>query len=258
VTVPVKGDSESAAGLGPARRRSLGEDVADQLRQAILHGDFLPGEHLREEDLAKRLQVSRGPVRSAFVLLERQGLVRSSHHRGVIVAEFSREDLYEVYTLRSAIEPLAVRLSIQRGTDEDFAVIRRRFENFTNYFSDGEITEHTAAQLDLEFHDAIFEASHHERLLQAWSQIRLATYKFLLSRNVANPDWRDVTVSGHKEILDLLVGRDEAAAVDVIGRHIEEAYNRVLEAFVLTDAGPPDGVVGHAANWPLGASRSDS
>jgi DNA-binding GntR family transcriptional regulator len=252
VTMSTTGETEPTSGLGPTRRRSLGEDVADQLREAILHGDFLPGEHLREEDLANRLQVSRGPVRSAFVLLERQGLVRSSHHRGVIVAEFSQTDLYEVYTLRSAIEPLAVRLAIRRGADEDFAMLQQRYVNLTTLFSQQKITEHGAAQLDLEFHDAIFEAAHHDRLLQAWSQIRLATYKFLLSRNVANPDWHEVTLSGHKQILDVIVGRDEVTAVDLIGQHIEEAYNRVLKAYVQTDDGSQEGPTAPPSSWPFG------
>ena len=64
--------------LTPPRRKSLGDDVADRLREAILHGELQAGQHLREEELAERLQVSRGPVRDAFVVLEREGLVRST------------------------------------------------------------------------------------------------------------------------------------------------------------------------------------
>jgi DNA-binding GntR family transcriptional regulator len=94
--------------LTPASRKSLGEDVAERLREAILHGELSPGQRLREEELSVRLEVSRGPVRDAFILLEREGLVRSSRNRGVSVVELTRNDLQEIYTLRSALEPLAI------------------------------------------------------------------------------------------------------------------------------------------------------
>ena len=51
-------------------RKSLGEDVADRLREAILHGELSPGQRLREEELSERLRVSRAPVRAGFVLLQ--------------------------------------------------------------------------------------------------------------------------------------------------------------------------------------------
>src|SRR5258708_39160738 len=111
--------------LTPTSRKSLGEDVADRLREAILHGELSPGQHLREEELGERLQVSRGPVRDAFVLLEREGLVTSSRHRGVSVVDVTLKDLHEVYTLRSALEPLAITLAIQRATGGDLAQIDR-------------------------------------------------------------------------------------------------------------------------------------
>ena len=61
------------------------------------------------------MRVSRAPVRAAFVLLEREGMVRSSR-RGVSVVELTRNDLEEIYTLRSALEPMAITLAIQRGS----------------------------------------------------------------------------------------------------------------------------------------------
>jgi DNA-binding GntR family transcriptional regulator len=222
--------SDDGSALVPARRRSLGEDVADRLRDAILHGELAPGEHLREEELANRLQVSRGPVRAALALLEREGLTRSSHHRGVVVAELSEEDLFEVYTLRSALELLAVRLVVDRGTEEDFQAIRESLTRFTTALSK-RITARDAARLDLEFHDSIFAGAHHARLQQAWSEIRVATYKFLLSRNIANPDWRDVTVSGHMEIVQALEARKETAAMKIVADHIEAAHARIRAAY---------------------------
>ena len=115
--------------LTPATRKSLGEDVAERLRTAILHGELSPGQRLREEELGARLQVSRGPVRDAFTLLEREGLVRPARNRGVSVVELTRNDLEEIFTLRSALEPLATSLAIQRGNASDRFVVRHRLQH---------------------------------------------------------------------------------------------------------------------------------
>jgi DNA-binding GntR family transcriptional regulator len=224
--------------LTPARRMSLGEDVADRLRQAILLGELSPGQHLREEELADRLDVSRGPVRDAFVLLEREGLVRSLRHRGVTVVELTRNDLNEIYTLRSALEPLATTLAIERATPADLAEIEQALNDMVAAISGNrKITERDAADLDVSFHDAIYRAAHHERLYVAWSQIRLPTYWFLLSRNVASSDWRQSMVSGHTQILKTIRSGDDDAAVTAIKEHISFAYDRILRSYLTTSRG---------------------
>src|SRR6476469_10949085 len=102
--------------LTPTVKRSLADDVVDRLRDAIFHGSFKPGEALREEQLAAMLDVSRGPVREALVQLEREGLVIVRRHRGATVARLSRRDLEEVYSLRLALERLAVQRAVRHAT----------------------------------------------------------------------------------------------------------------------------------------------
>jgi DNA-binding GntR family transcriptional regulator len=231
--------ARSGSALTPPRRKSLGDDVADRLREAILHGELNAGQRLREEELAARLQVSRGPVRDAFVTLEREGLIRSSRHRGVTVVELTLRDLHEIYTLRSALEPLAVSLAIRRGTEADLAGIESALDEFTKGLKP-RISERTAADLDVQFHDAIYRAARHERLYQTWSQIRMPAYWFMLSRNVASPDWREGTVKGHADILKIIRSGDERAAATMITEHISFAYERILQSYLSSKSEPAD------------------
>ena len=69
----------------PAARVSLGEVVAERLRQAILDDEVHPGQHLREDEISEMLEVSRGPVRVALLILQREGLVDLAPHRGATV-----------------------------------------------------------------------------------------------------------------------------------------------------------------------------
>jgi DNA-binding GntR family transcriptional regulator len=221
---------KTPSALTPATRKSLGEDVADRLREAILHGELSPGQRLREEELSERLRVSRAPVRAAFVLLEREGMVRSSR-RGVSVVELTRNDLEEIYTLRSALEPLAITLAIQRGSNSDLADIETSLAEMSSAFC-GQITERDAARLDVQFHDTIYQAAHHQRLCSAWEQIRLPAYWFMLSRNVASPDWRNATVSGHAELVRIIKAGQESLAARTIRKHITFAHERILQSYL--------------------------
>jgi DNA-binding GntR family transcriptional regulator len=217
--------------LTPPRRKLLGDDVADRLREAILHGELSAGQRLREEELAERLQVSRGPVRDAFVSLEREGLIRSSRHRGVTVVELNLRDLHEIYTLRSALEPLAVSLAIQRGTESDLADIESSLAEFTKALH-SRISERTAADLDVQFHDAIYRAARHERLYRTWSQIRMPAYWFMLSRNVSSAQWRAETASGHAVIVETIRAGDRDAARAATGEHIQTGFSRIEASFL--------------------------
>lgn len=220
--------------LTPAKRHTLGDEVAQRLRDAILRGEFVAGQRLREESLAEMLQVSRGPVRDAFGVLEREGLVVLTPHHGATVVELSREDLEEVYSLRMVLEVLAARYAVRSATAADLNRLDRALATFIDALA-GEPTEQEAADLDVQFHDAFYQAAHHDRLYLSWSNIRLQVYRFLLSRNLANPDWRDNMARGHTDILEILRSRDEEALVAVVGDHIQFAYRRILESFAPGD-----------------------
>lgn len=216
---------------GPAVRTSLGDVVAERLREAILNSEVSPGQHLREEQISESLDVSRGPVRDAFLILEREGLVTLSRHRGATVVQLSVEDFGEVYSLRSVIEELAVRLAIRRRDDADLQALEQSLAELRAGMKH-KITEQAAAQLDVNFHDNIFRAAHHERLYRSWSSIRMQVHWFLLLRTVASQDWREGMITNHSRILELIRSGDEAEAVTAIGQHIRDAYNRISGSWI--------------------------
>jgi DNA-binding GntR family transcriptional regulator len=90
--------------------------VVPTLREAIVEGLLPPGSRLSEVQLAKQLNVSRTPVREAFSLLEREGLVTVVARVGAFVRAVSARDVEEIYTVRSALESLAVGLAAAKLT----------------------------------------------------------------------------------------------------------------------------------------------
>src|SRR5258707_11313811 len=90
--------------------------VVPALREAIVEGVLAPGSRLSEVQLAKQLNVSRTPMREAFAQLEREGLVTIVARVGAFVRLVTLRDVAEIYTVRTALECLAVQLSAQNIT----------------------------------------------------------------------------------------------------------------------------------------------
>ena len=98
---------------------AAGTRVADALRSAILEGDYVPGERIRQEVLAKRYGASRVPVREALRMLEAEGLVTLVANTGAWVARISLAECEEMYQIRERIEPLPLRFYMPLlGADE--------------------------------------------------------------------------------------------------------------------------------------------
>jgi len=214
--------------------RGLANDIVSRLRTAIMHGYFGPGERLGEDALAKMLGVSRGPVREAFAQLAREGLVVIQRNRGTTVARLTRADVEEIYSLRVVIERLAVQQTILRATDRQFDEMQRVVDTMAAYTARG-ITVPEAAELDIQFHELLYSASGHRRLYACWGNLRRQIHILLLSRNVANADYRIITGSAHQVILDALRARDEAQGLAMIEDHLRGSYERVIGSMRETD-----------------------
>src|SRR5579863_9620413 len=106
-------------GTASARPRDSTGIVHHALRQAILRGDLAAGTWLSQVQIAKQYAVSRGPVREALRLLQREGLVEAEVNQRVRIAQFSVEDLEQLYAGRIVTEALGVSLSVPRFSDAD-------------------------------------------------------------------------------------------------------------------------------------------
>ncbi len=129
---------------------ALGEVVVNLLRDMIASGEFKPGEHLKEAELAAALQLSRGPVREALAQLEVEGHVELRRHRGAFVSTLTAVDVEEVYTLRTAIERLAAERACTRMGPAEFAAMDSVLEQLKA--AKAAVAPENAVHLDLQFH----------------------------------------------------------------------------------------------------------
>jgi DNA-binding GntR family transcriptional regulator len=213
-------DQNLSSVLTAPSQRTLSDYVADQLRLAILVGELQPSQRLVEEDLATSLQTSRGPVRDAIRMLENEGLVIRQPHRGSFVAELNPDDVREIYSLREALEALAIRYVIKNATDEQI----NELENLVHQMDDlahDEYTQFQATDLDMAFHHTLCQISGHRRLLSAWEIISAQIRLVVLKHRLRNPaDLRDRGIAWHERIVECLRQRETECAIQELERHM--------------------------------------
>jgi DNA-binding GntR family transcriptional regulator len=214
----VTGTLDSLPMIGPARRRVLSDEVADAIRDAIFDGRIDLGQRLVEDELASLLNVSRGPVRRALVLLSEEGLVNTEHHRGTTVAELSADDVRETASLRTALERLAVDWLCRNATEGDFtriAVVLQQVGDLP-----GPLSPSRVAALDVAFHDAVFRAAHHERLYRSWRSLRSQIYIDLVYRRALRDDVGQWVID-HQKFLEVLRHRNQHDVMEMVEAHVE-------------------------------------
>lgn len=226
-----RGALDATAILTPAAAILLSDEVVDRLREAILRGLFAPGDRLREEQLAEALGVSRGPIRNALLQLEREGMVMRRRNRGAIVARLSRVDLEEVYSLRLAIEPVACAWAARNANERDLTDMQSIINGYQSRLT-RKVTVQEAAEADLSFHDVVYRAARHRRLMRLWQDIRPQVYVFLLAREyVRAREFRDIMITNHSTIRAVISSGDEERAREVAIEHVQTSYQRVLGVY---------------------------
>jgi len=205
----------------PASHRGLAGEVADQIRTAVLAGELGPGAPLKEADLMARFDVSRSSAREGLLLLEREGLVSSELHRGTRVRALEPEDVDELYTLRAALDGLAMRTAAKKGTS--FDALDAVVEEMRHARTDAE-----RVALDMKFHDAVYEAAGHRRLIESWRAIRSQVHLFLLARIDGDPTYRELVVPEHLNLAAVLRVGDVEQAASAAEEHLRGSYEKLV------------------------------
>ena len=103
---------------------ALSQQIANSLKEEILSGKFPPGVRIRQEDIAEQFGASRSPVREALRILEAEGLINLVAHTGAWISHLSLAECEEMYQLRERVEPLLLRLSIARISEETISQLQ--------------------------------------------------------------------------------------------------------------------------------------
>ncbi len=204
------------------------ERVYDDLREAIIGGEYTPGERLRTEALAERFGTSRTPVREALVLLEGDGLVELEPRRGAVVRSFDAADLVDLYEVRAILEARAAQLAALRLTREDLDALDATCDRAESVAGSGKVAIETLIASNDEFHRVIVEASGSARLTAALRTVAgiPRPFKAAFWKNGAE---RTRSLSAHREIVAALHSGSAERAESAMRLHVLTARDFLIE-----------------------------
>lgn len=201
-----------------SKTQGRSDATAERLRADIIDEVLAPGDPLAEAAVARRLGVSRVPVREALFTLEREGLVDFTSTGRAYVKTLNTQDFNELYVMRLTLEPPATRLAARHLREHPEALL----ENVAATGRAKSILDIT--RLDLEFHELIMAASGNGRLLKAWRVLRweLGLWLGRLHRihERRTNGVRTETVRAHSELIERFRTQTPAACENLMRQHI--------------------------------------
>lgn len=216
----------------------MGELAYQALRDAIFSGEFAQGARLNQDELARRLGVSRAPIRDALNRLEAEGLVKTlSRAGGVVVAEISEQEMVDIYEFRAILDTATIRLACERMSDEDHARLVRIVEETERVTQAKDLN--AIVQAHAEFHYLIYAACGNPELTRVAQNLWDRSYRF---RAMALRDEENARrgIEQHRAILHALLARDVTRAVALAEEH-DHSTIRHLRSRMKSIGDPRDG-----------------
>lgn len=203
------------------KRQRLADQVYDALCNLIIDNKLAPGQRLREAEVADVLEVSRTPVREAFARLEQQHLLERDASGRYFVARWDKRTLWEVATLRGALEGLAASLVSETLSPEDFhhleGIIMQMEANLGRGDSDRLIS------LDFQFHSYLWSRTRHEILRRVLEERKAQVLYFMC---VTKPNDEANYPETHRQLLEVLREGNPRKASEAIAQHVLETAER--------------------------------
>ena len=187
----------------------------EQIYQAIIRGEILPGDRLRETELAAQIGLSRTPIREAIRKLESDGIVEHQPRVGAMVKKLSQQEIVELYEMRIVIEETAAQMAARHISGAEIETLKVINQEIA---AGGPPDQ--SAKLNRDFHSCILHAARNRYLVQSFQG--LAHHFVLLGATTIESETRvSEVVAQHNDIIAALEARDADAVTDAMRAHME-------------------------------------
>lgn len=196
------------------------------LREQLLNMELQPGEQVRVEDYTDKLEISRTPVREAFLRLASEGLIKVLPRVGYFVTEISEKDIREVCEVREIVESEAVRKAAETLSDEDLELLRGILTETKQAITDNDLTLYL--QYEIKFHEFLHKNFHNARLLDFMNSLDNVIYRGRVL-SIQNPSTLENTPKEHEKILEALIERNGDLAAHYMREHLRNISDRLVD-----------------------------
>lgn len=211
---------------GNEETRSLRLVAYEALRQQIQNLELEPGSVTSDSELARRLGMSRTPVREALALLERDFLVKRSPNQGVLIRELSTDEIVHLLNMREALDGMAARLAVRRMDEAELERLQRAFEEARLGADSDGIHPKRHAELSRELHSAIIKATQNP-FLESTSETLIGAFE-----RSRQHGWRVWTRSADVKAISARRYEEHLAIIAAIRRRDPDAAEAAARAHV--------------------------
>ncbi|MEH7342451.1 GntR family transcriptional regulator [Bacillus sp. JJ1532] len=206
--------------------------VYEEIKARIIKGVYKQGERLTEEFLASDLSISRTPIREAIKQLQLEGLI-TPLKRGMIVSEYSKEDVRKIYDLRILLEGhIAYNAAIYR-TDDDIQQLQlanKKYSSLVEVFKQEEDIMEKIIDTNNLFHNALSKAANNEYTSLLLSKVIIEPLVYQ-SLYWYNKDRLKYSVNAHEAITNAIIERDANRAKAAMLEHMYQGRDTVLKLY---------------------------
>lgn len=197
--------------------------VAEKIRHSILAGVFQVGQALKHDELASEYEVSKIPVREALYQLKMEGLVTFQNNRGSTVSGLSRDAVEEIYTMRLALEEIALKRAIPNLFPQNLIAA----ENTLRLIDSSDDAVEWSA-LNWQFHENLYQAAQMPKLLQTVAMLHNNVSRYM-TLFLEEMKFQDTSQAEHWELLDLCANRKKREANRKLKVHLTGALVQTLK-----------------------------
>ncbi len=206
-------------------KKVLSEQIKERLIEDILNKKYEAGDKLAETALASRFGVSQAPVREALKSLAEMGFVTVEPYKGTTVRTMTKEELWEAYTVRAALESLAAGIAAEKITDEELEELEQMVNDMIQAAEEGDM--YLRVDINNRFHERIIEISQHKLIMQLSKSLRFASWSQSTGTFTSMTSVEIAT--RHKKLLKPLREHNSEEAAKVMKEHIERSSQSMLE-----------------------------
>jgi len=201
---------------------TLSELAYKKIKELIIENVLKPGDKISQEKVANDLGMSKIPLIQALALLSKEGLIQKLPRKGFFVKNFSKEELNDIFVVRSVFEMLGVAALIDELTTETEDKLKEFLRGFEYYYNQKKTKE--AYDLDVRFHYFLIESSKNKIIINLTEELNILLLCFTKGWVL---DW-NISIKQHNEIINSILIKDKNKAEFAIRNHI----NTLREEFI--------------------------
>lgn len=204
----------------------LVEQISDYLTQTILDGQFESGGRLVETELQRRFGVSRSPIREAFRILEKKGLVTNFPRKGTYVRLITQKDIEENFPVRANLESLAARLALPHLTPQDLEKMESHFSRMEEAARANDFKSYL--KFHTLYHDVFIRSCRNDTLIEILDNLRSQAIWFRYSYLYVQEAFA-YAIQVHRRILDYFKNNEADPLENLVREHVLIALDRFIQ-----------------------------